>query len=129
MPKKQRPCAACKRVMKEVLARKQSIHGPASNRWDAPEDVKGRDAELFNEMTDFLRGKVRHTVADQLWSRTDGNLLTRSKNFVKFMNRISLEVRRLVPSYNINRKVKIPPDEKLRKALRPLISRLSDEQA
>ena len=129
VPKKKRPCTTCKSMINEVLDTMIDVHGPASNRWAAPEKVRSHDAELFKEMTNMLQGKVRYSLTDELWSRTDGNLLSRSQDFVTFMNRISLEMRRVVAVCNIKGEVTIPPDQQLRKALRPLISQLPKGQA
>ena len=116
-------------MINDVLDTMIDVHGPASNRWAAPEKVRSHDAELFKEMTNMLQGKVRYSLTDELWSRTDGNLLSRSQEFVTFMNRISLEMRRVVAVCNDQGEVTIPPDQQLRKALRPLISQLPKGQA
>ena len=129
VPKKKRPCTACQKMINERLDRMRAVHGPRSNRWSAPETVTSHNAELFNEMKQMLQGKVLHCLAEELWSRTDGDLLTSSTSFITFMNRISLEMRRVVAVRNDQGEVTIPPDQQLRKALWPLISQLPKEQA
>ena len=129
VPKNKRPCTTCQKMINYRLTTMRDVHGPTSNRWTAPEIVTSHDAELFNEMKQMLQGKALHCLAEELWSRTDGDLLTSSTSFITFMNRISLEMRRVVAVCNDQGEVTIPPDQQLRKALWPLISQLPKEQA
>ena len=127
VPKKRKPCEACKRRILAIISRKQRRRGPASNRWYAPEKPRPDEKDLFAKMTDIACRIAKHTVASKLWSLSGADLLTRSKELLRDMNRASLRIRTTFPGYNTCGQIIRRPDEDLRKKNRRLISQLEEQ--
>ena len=125
--KYQCPCEGCTTQIEEVIRRKEGICGPASNRWVGPDLVSPGHKDLFGKMANIASTNARHTLQSRLWACGEGDLFTRSKEFVKFMNQQSLGIKALVTGFNDKDEVIRPADEKLRMKLSPLIRDLSQQ--
>ena len=127
VPKKCKPCESCHKLILAIISRKQGVRGPASNRWFAPDKAKPDEKDLFAKMSDIACTTAKHTVADKFWSLSEGDLLTRSKEFLRDMNKASLHIRTTVSGYNESGQVIRHPNENLRKKLRRLIMQLEEQ--